>query len=224
MSPLELDLTLTRDAAALREAWLTPLMVVASAWPVKGLLFALLALTQRGARPIRVAAALTVAAATLAGSLAASALKAVVERVRPPAELGLQALVAVPETWSFPSGHATTAAAGATAHARVAPRLRLLAAALALLVAASRVYLGVHFVGDVVAGLVLGALVAALLVALVRRRRCRDAYGAGPRRGSWLPHSIGSAGGSSAPSSRSTPARAWRRIAPNSSTWATTPP
>jgi membrane-associated phospholipid phosphatase len=169
VSPLELDATLTRDAAALRETWLTPLMVVASAWPVKGLVFALLALLQRGAARDLVTKALLVGAATLAGSLASTAVKAIVERVRPPAELGLHALVAVPESWSFPSGHATTAGAGAMALALVAPRHRLVAAALALLIAASRVYLGVHFVGDVLAGLLLGAAVAALVVLAARR-------------------------------------------------------
>ena len=169
MSPLELDAALTRDAAALREAWLTPLMVLASSWPVKGVLFAVLAAAQRAPRARRVAAAATVVVATLAGSLAANVLKLVVERVRPPAELGVNALVAVPETWSFPSGHATTAAAGAVALALVAPRWRLVAATVALLVAASRVYLGVHFVGDVVAGALLGAAVAMAVVLVARR-------------------------------------------------------
>jgi len=43
VSPLELDLELTRAAAELRLPWLTPLWVVLSAWWVKGPLLALLA-------------------------------------------------------------------------------------------------------------------------------------------------------------------------------------
>ena len=57
---------------------------------------------------------------------------------------------------SFPSGHAATSFAGATvlalAHRRAAVPLYLLAA----LIAWSRVYVGVHYPGDVLVGAVLG--------------------------------------------------------------------
>ena len=68
-------------------------------------------------------------------------------------------LAAIPDEYSFPSGHACAAmAVGAT----IAPTLPLLPGvgvlALAIFVGASRVYLRVHFVTDVVVGLLLGAL------------------------------------------------------------------
>lgn len=80
------------------------------------------------------------------------------------------ALVALPTTASFPCGHATTAAAAATALALLVPRWRVPAAAIALLVGASRVLLGVHFVADVLAGFALGAAIGVLVALAVRRR------------------------------------------------------
>jgi undecaprenyl-diphosphatase len=80
---------------------------------------------------------------------------------------------------SFPSGHAATSFAGAVVLAylfrRGLPLLLLLAAAIAY----SRVYLGVHYPSDVLAGAALGAAVALLALALLRLRRRTSAI---PRR------------------------------------------
>ena len=90
-----------------------------------------------------------------------AALKLAFHRPRP--ELAFLQL----DTYSFPSGHSTAATAvfGALAflvwpHARTARRrVALVAAAVCLvgLVAFSRLYLGVHYLSDVLAGLALGA-------------------------------------------------------------------
>ena len=71
---------------------------------------------------------------------------------------------------SFPSGHAAAAAAAATALSLLARRavVTVTAGVLALAVAASRVFLGVHYLSDVVAGLLLGALLACLTCAVGR--------------------------------------------------------
>jgi lipid A 4'-phosphatase len=58
--------------------------------------------------------------------------------------------------WSFPSGHATTVAALAVGLTLLWPRGAALYAALALLVAASRIIIGVHYVSDVLTGLAIG--------------------------------------------------------------------
>jgi undecaprenyl-diphosphatase len=168
VSPPELDAELTRAAAELRAPWLTPLLVLLSAWPVKGPLLALLAAAAPAPLARRAARAATVGLAALLGTLAATLLKELAGRPRPPAVLGIDALVALPDTAALPSGHATTAAAAATALALLVPRLRRLAVALALGVAASRVLLGVHFVGDVVAGLAIGAAIGAAVVRAAR--------------------------------------------------------
>ncbi|ELS55288.1 putative Integral membrane protein [Streptomyces viridochromogenes Tue57] len=68
--------------------------------------------------------------------------------------------------WSFPSNHATIAGAAAVTLALTRRALIRLTAPLALLMAFSRVFVGVHYPHDVVAGLVLGAVVAAVAVRL----------------------------------------------------------
>ena len=65
-------------------------------------------------------------------------------------------LVSLPHTSSFPSGHSTVAFACATVLALSVPRLRWPLVALAALIAFSRVYVGVHYPFDVLAGAALG--------------------------------------------------------------------
>jgi undecaprenyl-diphosphatase len=69
-----------------------------------------------------------------------------------------------PTTRSLPSGHAATSMGAAFVLTRVVPEVRLILWALAGLVALSRVYLGVHYPADVVAGCVLGLAVGVLVV------------------------------------------------------------
>jgi len=86
-----------------------------------------------------------------------TAIKLAVRRRRP--ELpGLPALAGTPTQLSFPSAHASTSFAAAGLYARLglpAPVLYGLAVKLSL----SRLYLGVHYPSDVLAGAVLGVLV-----------------------------------------------------------------
>ena len=85
------------------------------------------------------------------------AIKRSVRRERPLERRGRGPLIVPPTSHSFPSSHAAMAAAGAVALSVYAPALAPLFATLAVLMAASRVYLTVHHVSDVVAGLVVGA-------------------------------------------------------------------
>jgi undecaprenyl-diphosphatase len=86
--------------------------------------------------------------------------KDLTDRARPPvADPGLDPVGIVPASSSFPSGHAATAFAAAVAVALVYPRLGRPLLALAVVIAVSRVYLGVHYVLDVAAGTLLGIAV-----------------------------------------------------------------
>jgi membrane-associated phospholipid phosphatase len=88
-----------------------------------------------------------------------SAVKLLVGRRRPTLE-GLPPLTGTPTRLSFPSAHAGTSFAGALCYARLGlPRGGLYALAATLSV--SRVYLGVHYPSDVLAGAMLGSTVAA---------------------------------------------------------------
>ncbi len=73
-------------------------------------------------------------------------------------------LIKTPSSSSFPSGHSATAAAGALTLSAIYPALAPLFLLAGLLVILSRVYLGVHFPVDVLAGAAIGAATAAIVL------------------------------------------------------------
>jgi membrane-associated phospholipid phosphatase len=81
--------------------------------------------------------------------------KLIVRRPRPLLE-GLPPLGGAPSSLSFPSAHATSSFAVATAMTRVEP-LAAVAFLLALALALGRPYLGMHYPSDVLVGALLGA-------------------------------------------------------------------
>jgi decaprenylphosphoryl-5-phosphoribose phosphatase len=81
-------------------------------------------------------------------------IKVVVRRPRPVLE-GLPPLGGAPSSLSFPSAHATSSFAVATAMTRVDPSAAVVFA-LALALALGRPYLGMHYPSDVLAGALLG--------------------------------------------------------------------
>lgn len=126
-------------------------------------------LLMRGRRPEAVLFAATMALGPLAGW----GFKQLVERVRP----GLDyARIALPDSYSFPSGHALASllffgllAFLVLIEARtVRTRAWSLIAcgAAAVLVALSRVYLGVHWFGDIIASWILGIGILCVAIAL----------------------------------------------------------
>ncbi|GAA2440243.1 hypothetical protein GCM10010191_64820 [Actinomadura vinacea] len=74
-----------------------------------------------------------------------------------------------PGDWSFPSNHATIAAASAAAIVVAWRAMAPLVLPLALLMAFSRVFVGVHYPHDVAAGFVVGVVVAPVVALLVVR-------------------------------------------------------
>ena len=149
---------------------------VVRVWSDYGLaLFALLMLLawwrSRSAAPARTAAALCAPLVVVAAYLANDLVKSLFHEQRPCRTLHVVTVEACPGIgdWSFPSNHAAIAAAAAVALWLTDRRLGAIAVPAALLMAASRVWIGVHYPHDVLVGLVTGALVAAVLTVAARR-------------------------------------------------------
>jgi undecaprenyl-diphosphatase len=124
------------------------------------------ALVVSGGSRRRRAAALGVASIALASATTNLVVKPVLARERPDrlaAEVPQARHVRMPGSTSFPSGHAASAVAFATAVSRELPAAAAVLRPLALAVAYSRVHTGVHYPGDVVFGSLVGT-VAALTV------------------------------------------------------------
>lgn len=121
----------------------------------------------RGRGPQALAAALAIPLAVAGSYLVSEALKLLLREDRPcRAVPGAAVITECPPLgdWSFPSNHSTLAAAFALALSCVWLRAVWWLLPLAALLAASRVFLGVHYPHDVLAGFALGAVLAPALV------------------------------------------------------------
>jgi undecaprenyl-diphosphatase len=99
-------------------------------------------------------------------------LKSLHQRQRPDrveAELSQARLARMPNSTSFPSGHAASAFAFAYAVGRHVPGLAVPIRLLAAMVAYSRVHTGVHYPGDVLIGSITGAGSGAMVAAAFDR-------------------------------------------------------
>ncbi len=119
-------------------------------------------------------------------SLATTILKHLVGRVRPRyfESLGVfhfEPFSLAASKASFPSGHATTAAALIIAISAVAPRWRRPVAALATMVFLSRVAVEAHYVSDVLAGALIGIAGARAMLTLFAEARVGLRSGAAPK-------------------------------------------
>jgi undecaprenyl-diphosphatase len=112
---------------------------------------------------------LTLLAVAAADGLASLAKAAIGENR--PSEPG--ALVTIPHSNSFPSGHTATSFAAATILSAFVPRAAPAFYLLALAIGWSRLYVGVHWPLDVVGGALIGLATALLLLGAVRRRSAR---------------------------------------------------
>jgi len=141
---------------------------------------------RRSRQPARAVAA---AALTGVGALVALALNqplahAVAEKRPYAAHPAALVLVTRAQDYSFPSDHATAAGAVIIGLLVYANRWGLVALVLGLFLAFARVYVGAHYPGDVVAGLIYGAAIGGLTFALLFRlvHRLAKWMSAGPLR------------------------------------------
>ena len=99
-------------------------------------------------------------------------LKNIVARPRPFTEIqGLVPLITKPTDFSFPSGHTTASFAVALVMLRMLPgKYGIPAVVLAALIAFSRLYLGVHYPTDVLAGFLVALMGSILSVWIVKKK------------------------------------------------------
>lgn len=169
---VEADIALFRAVAGYHSPILDRIMPVLSEaanysrlWMGIAALFALV-----GKRRGRNAAAEAMSAVAVTSAAANLAAKSLVRRPRPQSAVPEKRRLEQPESSSFPSGHTASAAAFSSVIGDEYPWLYLPITALASAVGFSRVYTGVHYPGDVLAGWLLGRAVAGIVRAVWPRR------------------------------------------------------
>jgi undecaprenyl-diphosphatase len=162
-----MELSILAWLAAHRGPWLDSVMLALTEIGRGGVVWAVAAAVRGFVhRRLAMAACQVVIAITIAWVIPEAVLKPLTGRPRP---FLVSAAIPVvhhehPKSSSFPSGHASTAVAGAYALTAMWPVARPCCWALAALIIVSRAYLGVHYPTDLVAGGLLGWLIAWLVV------------------------------------------------------------
>ena len=163
----DLDRSLFRAIFRMKWAPLTPLMRAFTLAGKAGALWgviAFLAFLATGFEPYNL---LVPWAAVAASWFVAEGAKYLFDRARPfISDTGIAPLTKTPSSSPFPSGHSATAAAGALTLSAVYPAFVPALLLSGALVALSRVYLGVHYPFDILAGLLIGTVTAAVTLAL----------------------------------------------------------
>ena len=168
---MQVDQFVTLWAIAHRAPTFNVLMWMISLIGGHGLVWYVIGATLGIARRMRWAAVVSLfLSLLLAAFISDVVLKPLIARPRP--FVSLPAVLVIgerPSDASFPSGHAAHAFAGAVMLTSALPTGRWIWLALAVLIAYSRMYLGVHYLSDIIGGAVVGTISA---VVVRRVSRC----------------------------------------------------
>lgn len=159
---LQLDGQLLVAIQGLRLAWLDPIVSIYTKLGDAGLLWIIMSIVFLLNKRTRRAGALALLAMVLGLLVTNITIKPLVERARPWLDWPIVPLVTEKDPNSFPSGHTCAAFAAGMIWMRALPWRwgRIAAVAAAVLMGLSRLYVGVHYPTDVLAGAVIGSLCA----------------------------------------------------------------
>ena len=150
--------------------WLMPIATELRNW-LPFIVGGLLALAIFGGGKGRTVVLLSIILIAATDQLSSHFIKQFIERPRPCHDVeGIRVLYRCGNTFSFPSSHAVNSMAGAIFFGLIYRRWLWPLCAVSLLVSYSRIYLGVHYPFDTLAGWVLGATIAWLAVWSYRTR------------------------------------------------------
>lgn len=146
--------------------FLMPIITNLNYWRIP-LILLVLTLAIFGKKRERVAVILLIVGITISDQICNTIIKPLVGRIRPCNVIeSVHLLINCTKSFSFPSSHATNIFTGTILLSFVYRKLKVPLLIIAALVAYSRVYVGVHYPFDVVAGIILGILCALLVIVL----------------------------------------------------------
>lgn len=144
-----------------------PFITEADHWFIAYLILWLI-LFFKGGRVGKIAAIGTIFLVTASDQLSSNLLKNLFERIRPCNVLAdVNVFDGCSSSFSFPSSHAVNNFAAAVYFGRIFTRYKWIFLTVAVLVALSRPYVGVHYPSDIVAGALIGSLVGYIFSYLV---------------------------------------------------------
>jgi undecaprenyl-diphosphatase len=148
--------------------FLMPILTNLDYWRIPFILLAIFLLVF-GRKEGRITVLLLVLGITLSDQICNNVLKPLVGRVRPCNVLdNVHLLINCTQSFSFPSSHATNIFTGMILFSFVYRKLKVPLITIAALVAYSRVYVGVHYPFDILAGTILGIACAITIIVLYR--------------------------------------------------------
>ncbi|MGL5086461.1 MAG: phosphatase PAP2 family protein [Clostridium sp.] len=150
------------------------IMVVITSLGDAGLIWILMGLGLAITKKYRRVGYLVLGALLLGLILGEVILKNIIQRDRPFMIIeGIDSIIKAPTSYSFPSGHTTASFAAAGVLASSFRKKSIFIFMGASLIAISRIYLGVHFPTDIIAGIILG-LTCSYLVLLIDKKISRE--------------------------------------------------
>ena len=115
--------------------------------------------------------ALLLAVGIIAGAMFTYPLKFIIDRARPCLIDSSRVLTPCESDPSFPSGHTEMSFLAATVVSKFHPNYSKYLYAFSFIVALSRIYVGVHFPTDAIAGIIVGLIIGKLMIMLAQRKK-----------------------------------------------------